>query len=465
MAYENLDYTHLTPEQLRTVQDIAKAIRNKAYGVDVREAMARALEIVSNAISLGGGQESLQLSIRISDLSQEVKEALTGGAVAVVGEGAVNTVNVVDEAVTSQKINGEAIASPNILDTNSLLSGQATINSNGKAVLSNSANWLTNPNPYPVSVGDILRFNEAFQYYYYGVDDNNNIVQTINALGTKQFREVTVATGVTGFYTNVFIDNLNSTMITLNANVPSSYVAYTPAQKELRWLKVSEANLNDDLLEKVNKKGEGEVSSDWYGKRMITAGDSITYEGGWQAVVTDRLGVNVNNIAIAGRSMSDGTTNGAGTVTTITGLSKITEDLFVIAAGTNDFKLNAPIGELKNTGETFDRNTFYGAYQTALEHIINKRPDIRIVLFTPLHRDNSGYNSTTFTNSAGHKLIDYVEAIKVVGARYSVPVCDMYSNSGINILTLGVDTRDGLHPNDVGYSKMGNYASKFINNI
>lgn len=103
MAYENLDYTHLTPEQAKTVDGIAKAIRNKAYGIDVREAMARALEIVSNAIALGGGDSSLNLSIRMTDLSQEVKEALTGGAVAVVGENSVDTPHLMEHSVTPEK--------------------------------------------------------------------------------------------------------------------------------------------------------------------------------------------------------------------------------------------------------------------------------------------------------------------------------------------------------------------------
>ena len=39
-----------------------------------------------------------------ADLSQEVKEQITGGSVAVVGENAVNTINLMDQAVTSDKI-------------------------------------------------------------------------------------------------------------------------------------------------------------------------------------------------------------------------------------------------------------------------------------------------------------------------------------------------------------------------
>ena len=89
---------------------------------------------------------------------------------------------------------------------------------------------------------------------------------------------------------------------------------------------------------------------------------------------------------------------------------------------------------------------------------------MRIVLFTPLQRDNGGYNVNT-VNTAGHKLIDYVNAVKTIGEMYGIPVCDMYANSGFTHLTLSTFTMDGLHPNDVGYERMGKYASNFIKNL
>ncbi|MFW5411573.1 hypothetical protein [Aerococcus urinaeequi] len=158
MAYENLDYTHLTPEQLRTVEDIANAIRNKAYGIDVREAMARALEIVSNAISLGGGQESLQLSIRLSDLSQEVKEALTGGAVAVVGENAVGNENVKDGAVTPSKTTFFEISN-NLFNPENVIRNKDFDRSGN--IIDDSTFWV-NTDFIPVAQGETIRLTAGY---------------------------------------------------------------------------------------------------------------------------------------------------------------------------------------------------------------------------------------------------------------------------------------------------------------
>ena len=83
---------------------------------------------------------------------------------------------------------------------------------------------------------------------------------------------------------------------------------------------------------------------------------------------------------------------------------------------------------------------------------------------TPLQRDNSGYNVNT-VNGAGHKLIDYVNAVKAVGEMYGLPVCDMYANSGFTKKTLSTYTMDGLHPNDVGYQRMGGYLTQFLNAV
>ena len=47
MAYENRDYTHLSEEEKQKIELIAQAIRNKAYGIDVRESIALAIEWVN----------------------------------------------------------------------------------------------------------------------------------------------------------------------------------------------------------------------------------------------------------------------------------------------------------------------------------------------------------------------------------------------------------------------------------
>lgn len=132
--------------------------------------------------------------------------------------------------------------------------------------------------------------------------------------------------------------------------------------------------------------------------------------------------------------------------------------LIIISVGTNDFKLGAVLGS-QDTRK--DKNTFYGAMCLALDSIKERNKKCKIVLFTPLQRDKAGYDIYTY-NIAGYMLSDYVEAIKEIGGLYDIPVCDMYYYSGITMDNLDIYTRDGLHPNQKGYEKMGSIAVNFI---
>lgn len=219
----------------------------------------------------------------------------------------------------------------------------------------------------------------------------------------------------------------------------------------------------------------------WTGKTFVSLGDSITEQDGkaytqgsnigsiargYQTILKELCGFNAYyNYGMGGRPIANGTRNGAGTVTTAQSVDYESADLCIIAGGTNDFRLDVPLGMIGVIGDTkFDDTTFYGAYRKMIEHILAEKPTIRICLFTPLQRDNAGYD-VNYTNPAGHKLIDYVNAIRKLGEMYAIPVCDMYANSGITKLTFGTYTMDGLHPNDAGYDRIGGYASQFINGI
>ena len=114
------DFSHLTSDELIKgikALDLPDYIRSKAYGIDVRETMAQMTEMLMQlAINQGMSPQEAQDflarfnnkinkgEVSMSDLTQEVKEALTGGAVAVVGVDAVDTVNVKNGAITIEKI-------------------------------------------------------------------------------------------------------------------------------------------------------------------------------------------------------------------------------------------------------------------------------------------------------------------------------------------------------------------------
>ena len=114
------DFSHLTDDELLNgikALNIPDYIRSKAYGIDVRETIAQMTEMLMQ-LALNqrmNPQEAQDFMARfnnkinkgevtMSDLTQEVKEALTGGSVAVVGVDAVGTENIKDGAVTIEKL-------------------------------------------------------------------------------------------------------------------------------------------------------------------------------------------------------------------------------------------------------------------------------------------------------------------------------------------------------------------------
>ena len=229
----------------------------------------------------------------------------------------------------------------------------------------------------------------------------------------------------------------------------------------------------------ITKKFESSIVNDWLFAVYCSHGDSITWQDGkpyeqgqhigevakgYQTILKEKLSLSsYDNYGKSGWSMA--VVNSNGIVNTILGVSHSKYDLVTIACGTNDFKLNVSIGTLGQIGDTtFDDTKFYGAYRKAIEYILTSKPTIRLVLITPLQRDADGYD-VNYTNSAGHKLIDYVDAVKALGKMYSLPVVDMYANSGFTKKTLSTYTMDGLHPNDDGYKRMGGYLSRSIMNI
>lgn len=138
-------------------------------------------------------------------------------------------------------------------------------------------------------------------------------------------------------------------------------------------------------------------------------------------------------------------------------------DLILIAAGTNDFRLDVPLGTVSQN-EDFDVKTTAGALQATLQRVLTVNPKQKCVLMTPLMRDNSGYDIAS-SNQAGYQLKDYREVIFELGKQYGIPVWDGYYHSGITMTNLKAHTRDGLHPNNAGYAVASQSLAEFISSF
>ena len=111
-----------------------------------------------------------------------------------------------------------------------------------------------------------------------------------------------------------------------------------------------------------------------------------------------------------------------------------------------------------------EEDTFYGALHYLIIKLVNKYPTANFVFLTPFHR----VGENTLVNSSGLRrepLIKYVNAIREVCEYYSIPVLDLYKNSGIQPeidKIREIYMPDGLHPSDLGAAKIANMLFEFL---
>ncbi len=125
-------------------------------------------------------------------------------------------------------------------------------------------------------------------------------------------------------------------------------------------------------------------------------------------------------------------------------------DMVCVLGGVNDCWSGVPLGELGG-GDDF---TFAGAAETLVKGLVGKYPAGRVLVFAP--------GQATVPNSA--LLPDYVETLRRVCAKYSVPFLDTYSTLGICPAVAAQKTAlipDGVHPNEAGHEKMGRMFAAF----
>ncbi|WP_214628798.1 SGNH/GDSL hydrolase family protein [Paenibacillus agaridevorans] len=200
----------------------------------------------------------------------------------------------------------------------------------------------------------------------------------------------------------------------------------------------------------------------WQGASWATLGDSITAAGGYQPLVQAELGfAKVDNFGRGGCPMTAGSDRDDGATVYMGRSLEQAYDCLTIFAGTNDYRLNMPLGALRPIGSAFDIHTFFGAYQSLIEELLTRYPLCRMNLWTPLQRDKDGYDSEK-RNDKGCLLADYAAAVQSIGQAYALPVLDLYAVSGFNKLTLDSFTNDRLHPNQEGYRRIAQTAASFL---
>ncbi len=136
-------------------------------------------------------------------------------------------------------------------------------------------------------------------------------------------------------------------------------------------------------------------------------------------------------------------------------------DVILIFGGTNDYaRANpTPLGDMAST----DEHTFYGALKLLYNKVISAHPEAVVIAVTPLHREKEKDYGLE-----GLELLDYVNAVREVASLYSIPVVDLWNNSGIQAQNLEIMKEylvDGLHPTSKGAKRIAERIYAFLRGL
>lgn len=140
-------------------------------------------------------------------------------------------------------------------------------------------------------------------------------------------------------------------------------------------------------------------------------------------------------------------------------------DIVVVFGGTNDFGHgDAPLGTMD------DRTpyTFYGALHCLYTALTEKYPDVPVVILTPLHRLNEDSPKGDNKPAPVGTLKEYVNIIRKVAEYYSLPVLDLFKESGLQPKIPVIQQKyvpDGLHPNDDGNAILAHKIARFLETL
>jgi lysophospholipase L1-like esterase len=243
----------------------------------------------------------------------------------------------------------------------------------------------------------------------------------------------------------------------------------------------------EDLLVKIEipimlKKGIDKRNK-YYGKKIVTFGDSITWYNrrkfrethkesgekvkGYQEYIKEEFGCVVDNQGVASWNMPQ-------IINKITAYNFVKSDIVTITSGANDHRTGVKVGTLQPKNSNFDKTTFAGSLQFAIEHILNSNQNIIIVLITPIKGWFYEFNTTNVPNkdpkAVGVLSEEYPRIIREIGGLYDIPVLDWYNELEIDEVNQEIFLGDNpkvftayqLHPTNKGYKKIGEKLVEFM---
>ena len=201
------------------------------------------------------------------------------------------------------------------------------------------------------------------------------------------------------------------------------------------------------------------TTADFSNLNYLAFGDSVTEGGNLESVeqaypnvAGDILGCNVINKAVGGstyvRDPNKATRHCI--AEDVISMSKTSGRYHIIsvAGGVNDQSLALPLGTINDK----TTETIYGSLNIIAETLTERYPDAFIFFITPLK-----YPQSEIDNNKGYNLSDVSRAVQRVGAKYDLPVLDLYRTSQFETASTGMN-----HPDCDGWHPLKEFVEEYI---
>ena len=393
----------------------------------------------------------------MANMGQDIKEAMTGGSVAVVGKNAVLNENIADGQISENKTIFFR-KSKNLYNSKTNISNKMLmIDASGAGGLWDAEGWATTDfievepeTSYTFSKDTVLFINKHTGYF----DSSKKFI-------AGEYDKSTITTPANCKYIRISAQNLNSNNINQieKGVVATKHVGYYALKDD--YIE-DDTNINE-LKENVNDLIGGEFINISMFESIGVVGDSFASGGIYsEPNVTDGMYYNLSWVSGFGRSnginMKNYSQSGMTTKTWLTepkGLTKALTDtpcgLYLLCLGINDSNTSGyEVGSITDIKSDYTQNpdTFYGNYAKIYEQLKNHSANKSKFVFVAPPVSTSGA---------------VIEAIKNIAAHYNVPLIttENYSFFKSSFFKDSMNTIS-YHPTAIGYAGMAKAYEKLL---
>lgn len=304
----------------------------------------------------------------------------------------------------------------------------------------------------PVSAGDTVKYR---LYTYIGTSVQQNAITVFDA---NKGKIASVRAEETGWLSGTYTIPENGAYIIISWEFGMLYDG---------WFEITVANYTQKLADIVEIQGRI-PSSNLKGKQWCCLGDSITFGANttntYLKYIGERCAITAYNFGVSNTAIAKSSSSVTNNMATRYANMYDDVDYITVFGGTNDHGQGISIGQWGDTEQT----TLYGAMKVLCDGLTAKYVGKKIGFILPLPKYTATggvYTDYSYPNSS---FMPYIECIHDVCKRYSIPVLDMYLESGLTVGNSDVRTElipDGLHPNAKGHEFISWKIQRFLERL